>query len=323
MNATKILSLTSSIVRRSTLQKMRTSRIALWSHLDDSFSFSSFSLSFSCNNKNAWSSIESRGFHSSVPLLKKRKNKRAALANHDVKMEEIAHREVQEARKAAKASGRHNAVVDEVKETISNEDDDLSEDYHSDEEDEFISLPTKADVQKRMQRVIDSMIRAFKNIRGSEVSAEIFENIMVEAYGGVKTPLTSLAQVVVVSPTRVIMSPYDPAVATAVRDAVRDAPDLTFNPLVENGEVVVPVPKVSQETRAQLSKQVGRMAEENRKRVRGIRKSFQDKAKRGKEAGFSEDEVFRCSKEVDAVTEEIITSLNEIADEKQASVMKV
>ena len=322
--------LTTNVVKSNTNGLLRAT-ISSHAHCCSQFGSNSFWLTSSIvhgfdldfDGVHSFSGRQWRCFHSSFPLLKKRKNKRAALANHDAKMEEIAHREVQEARKVAKAGGTHISNVDEIFETNNNDDIDDSLDVEEEEGEDFVSLPTKTEVRKKMQRVIDGMSRAFKSIRGNQISAEIFECIMVEAYGGVKTPLTSLAQVVVASPTRVVMSPYDPSVANALRDAVRDSPDLNFNPLVENGEVIVPIPKVSQETRMQLSKQVGKMAEESRKRVRRIRKTFQDKVKRGKEAGFSEDEVFRCSKEVDFVTDEVISLLNDVADKKQESIMKV
>ena len=64
----------------------------------------------------------------------------------------------------------------------------------------------------------------------------------------------------------------------------------------------------------------------SRQRIRRIRRAAQDfvkKAKDGKMEGISEDDAFRTGKEIDAVTEECIKELNNIVDEKQASVMNV
>merc|ERR1712150_16976 len=172
-----------------------------------------------------------------------------------------------------------------------------------------------------MGRVVESMLTSFKSIRGGEPSAELFENIMVDAYG-TRTPLTGLAQVVVASSNRVVLTPYDPSVANNVRDAVRDA-GMSFNPQIEEGEVVVPIPKVSKETREMLSKKIGKMAEENRQRVRNIRRSYQDHIKKCKDAGFSKDETFRCSKDVDSVTEDVLAVLDDEVERKKESIMQV
>lgn len=260
-----------------------------------------------------------RGYHASrmsqQAAAKKKKNKRAAIAKHESKLQDIAQREVKEAKHAEKQA----KLERKKKKSVVGEEIDGGEE---EEEDEFIDLPSKQEVQDAMMKVLNSMQRAFKNIRGGEISVEIFENITVDAYG-TKTPLTALAQIVVATPQRVVMSPYDPSIGSHVRDAVRDAPELNFNPLLEDGEVIVPIPKVSQETRMQTSKQVGKMAEENRKRIRRIRKKFQDKAKKGKEVGFSEDEIFRCSKDIDVVTDEMIKLVNDEVDQKQETIMKV
>lgn len=75
-----------------------------------------------------------------------------------------------------------------------------------------------------------------------------------------------------------------------------------------------------------LVKQLGKTAENTRLRIRRIRRGAQDvvkKAKDGKLEGISEDDAFRVGKEIDAVTDECIKTLNDIVDKKQASVMDV
>lgn len=248
-----------------------------------------------------------RHFHTSQCTL--RKNKRSALAMHEAKMEQIEHEKKVEERKAKKQMEADHKIA-RKKGMVKQK-----------EEDEEVDLPSQDDVKDEMMIAVQSMLTSFKSIRGGEPSAELFENIMVDAYG-TRTPLTGLAQVVVASSNRVVMSPYDPSVASNVRDAVRDA-GMSFNPQIEEGEVIVPIPKVSKETRAMLSKQIGKMAEEHRQRVRNIRRSYQDYIKKCKEAGFSKDETFRCSKEVDSITEDVLQVLNDEVEKKKEDIMQV
>uniref|UniRef100_A0A7S2KXT1 Ribosome recycling factor domain-containing protein n=1 Tax=Leptocylindrus danicus TaxID=163516 RepID=A0A7S2KXT1_9STRA len=252
--------------------------------------------------------IYARHFHTSRSTL--RKNKRSALAKHEAKMEQIEHEKVVEERRAKKQMEAEHKLARKKGMVPKNQ-----------EEDEEVDLPTQDDVKDEMMRVVESMLTSFKSIRGGEPSAELFENIMVDAYG-TRTPLTGLAQVVVAGSNRVVLTPYDPSVANNVRDAVRDA-GMSFNPQIEEGEVIVPIPKVSKETREILSKKIGKMAEENRQRVRNIRRSYHDHIKKCKDAGFSKDETFRCSKEIDSVTEDVLAVLNDEVDRKKESIMQV
>lgn len=194
-----------------------------------------------------------------------------------------------------------------------------------DESDEDPSLPSKDEVKGRMMKVVEAMGESFKAIRGAEPTPELFDSVQVKAYGAM-TPLNAVAQVVISSPTMATITCFDPDTAPSVRDGVRDMAGMNFNPRIEDGAVIVPIPRVSAETRQALVKQLGKVAESTRQRVRRIRRGAQDvvkKAKDGKLEGISEDDAFRVGKEIDAATEESIQSLNGIVEKKQADVMAV
>ncbi len=74
-------------------------------------------------------------------------------------------------------------------------------------------------------------------------------------------------------------------------------------------------------------KQLGKVAESTKQRLRRIRRAAQDKVKLGKDGklgpGISEDDAFRAGKEIDAVTEECVKKLNDVAQQKKDDVMKV
>ena len=110
------------------------------------------------------------------------------------------------------------------------------------------SLPDKSDVKERMMKVVHAMERSFQSIRGAEPTPELFESVQVKAYGAM-TPLNGVGQVVITSPTRATISPFDPETAKDIRDAVRDMPNMNFNPQIEDGNVIVVIPRVSAETR--------------------------------------------------------------------------
>ncbi|KAK1746418.1 hypothetical protein QTG54_003025 [Skeletonema marinoi] len=92
-----------------------------------------------------------------------------------------------------------------------------------------------------------------------------------------------------------------------------------------SGVVIIPIPRVSEETRKEIVKELGRQAENGRQRIRKIRRSAMDIVKKGKDGkleGISKDDAFRVGKEVDSVTEEVLSVLNDIVDKKQKSVME-
>lgn len=187
-------------------------------------------------------------------------------------------------------------------------------------------LPESKTIRSKMLLVVANLERSFASIRGGETTPELFDGIRVSVYGET-VPLSSVGQVVIEDPQRATISCYDPSVASDVRDAVRDMPGMNLSPYIEeggSGVIIVPIPRVNEETRKEIVKELGRQAENGRQRVRKIRRGAMDVIKKGKDGkleGISKDDAFRVGKEVDAVTEEVLSVLNEIVARKQKSVM--
>jgi len=193
-------------------------------------------------------------------------------------------------------------------------------------EDEFGNplLPEPSAVRSKMFEAVASLERTFLTIRGGEATPEMFDAVRVNAYGETVS-LSSVGQVVVEDARRATISCYDPSVVSFVRDAVRDMKGMNLNPYTEEGGtgvVIVPIPRVSQETRQEIVKELGRQAENCRRRVRKIRRSAMDVCKKGQAGkldGISKDDAFRTGKDIEAATEDVLEVPNELVDSKQRS----
>lgn len=249
---------------------------------------------------------------------------------HESTREEAQVRRDEKKKKSKKARmGAHKENADHAKHV--SEEENAMEDRDASvapTEDDFGNplLPETTAVRSKMLMVVAAMERSFSSIRGGEATPELFDAVRVSAYGET-VPLSSVGQVVIEDPQRATISCYDPSVANDVRDAVRDMPGMNLNPYVEeggSGVVIVPIPRVSAETRKEIVKELGRQAEIERQRIRQIRREAMDVVKKGKDGkleGVSKDDAFRVGKEIESVTEEVLTALNVIVEKKQMSVM--
>jgi ribosome recycling factor len=254
------------------------------------------------------------------------------MGHHLESLDEMAHndsREEARSRREEKKKKSKKARMSSSKEAAAtgNDDEAVDDSIENVDEDGNQLLPESSTVRSKMLLVIASIERSFSSIRGGEATPELFDNVRVSAYGEI-VPLSSVGQVVIEDAQRATISCYDPSVANDVRDAVRDMPGLSLNPYLEeggSGVVIIPIPRVSEETRKEIVKELGRQAENGRQRIRKIRRSAMDIVKKGKDGkldGISKDDAFRVGKDVDAVTEEVLSVLNEIVDKKQKSVME-
>jgi ribosome recycling factor len=230
--------------------------------------------------------------------------------------------------KGKKDDDTHSAAAVSDEQEHDDDDTDDMDDAHdgddfNDEEDEEL-LPSAVRVKQRMQKIVERFEESLKAIRGSEPTPEIFDDVLVDAYGSM-APLKSVAQVVIVTATQATATCFDPATAKAVSTAIRDA--LSLNPSIEEGGVVkIPLPRVSMETRQKTAVALGKKTESFRQRIRKVRRKALDVVKQGvagKLEGVSKDDAFRVQKEVEALTDEVIQSLNDSAEKKHESIMSV
>mmetsp|Transcript_26683 Transcript_26683/g.41282 ORF Transcript_26683/g.41282 Transcript_26683/m.41282 type:complete len:330 (+) Transcript_26683:144-1133(+) len=263
------------------------------------------------------------------------KNKKSAVAKSIYAAAERGEDVSHATGKKGKGKKNKKAAIQEVADLSEADDSDelvLADDDDEEEEEEVEEGPSLPDTEKlenRMSSAVASLERALRPVRGGEPTPDIFDHVMVpDPYGdgSGKVPLPSLAQIVLQSPNVATASCYDPSSVAAVRDAIAEQMDL--NPYLDegaDGDVICPLPRISEESRLAVVKMIGTRAESSRGRIRKIRRRAHDTCRRGqagKMEGVSKDDAFRVGKEVDAITEKYIQKVDRVLEEKSAVVMR-
>ncbi|GKZ00808.1 hypothetical protein MPSEU_001032500 [Mayamaea pseudoterrestris] len=283
-----------------------------------------------------------------APLLCKPTNQIRFMSNHSAKMgqhldrlddqaHEQSRKEAQERRqkkkdrKLVKKGKKDDVIADHVKASstaLQKNDDDMDredDDEETEEEADGSVLPDPAQTRKRMNDIVNQFVDSLRGIRGSEPSADLFDTVTVNAYGA-NVPLNSIAQVTISSPTLAYANCFDPSLAKNVATAIRNQM-VNLNPSVDDdgrGQVKIPLPRVSLETRQATAQQLRKRTEQYRAKIRGVRRSTLNVVKKGlagKLEHVSKDDAFRVQQEIESVTEDCIKKLNEAADKKENDVM--
>ena len=265
------------------------------------------------------------------------------MAQHLIRLDEMAHekqheeavakrkkkKEKKAARKSKNIGKASSENMDATKTSTHLDVDDMEGEWHEEEEEEEEEedeavLPDTAEVRERMKKIVAKFEESLKAIRGVEPTAELFDDVRVDAYGS-KTSLKSVAQVIISSPTLAIATCFDPAVAKSVSTAIIQ--QLEFIPSVEEGGVVkIPLPRMSLESRQNAARALGKRAENYRQRVRQVRQKVLRVVKQGVAGRLehvSKDDAFRVENEIEAITREMIQALNEAAEKKHNSIVEV
>ena len=177
-----------------------------------------------------------------------------------------------------------------------------------------------AEVKKRMDGHIDHVRRELGGVRTGRASVNILDSVHVEAYGSM-VPLNQVASLSIPEPAMIIAQPFDPSLMNNIEKGIRAA-NIGLNPTNDGKVLRIPIPALTDERRKELSKIVHKFAEEGRNGVRLVRREANDKLKKLlKDSKISQDDERRSLDEVQKITDQHVTMIDEIQKKKDTELL--
>ena len=178
------------------------------------------------------------------------------------------------------------------------------------------------DLKRRMDGALDALSREFGGLRTGRASPSLLEDVVVNAYGGT-VPLKQVAGVSVPEPRMLSVQVWDQNVTKAVEKGILES-GLGLNPQTEGTVIRVPIPELNEERRAELSKVAGKYAEQARIAVRNVRRDGLEALKKAEKDGdIGQDEMHRQSDQVQKMTDEHVSKIDEALAQKEEEIMQV
>jgi ribosome recycling factor len=177
------------------------------------------------------------------------------------------------------------------------------------------------DTEQHMEATIGSVTHDFNTLRTGRASISILDDIMVDYYG-TPTPLNQLAGLSAPDPNLLVVQPYDKSVIDNVEKAIHQS-ELGLNPGNDGTVIRIPIPELTEERRLELTKVVGRVAEQGKTAVRNLRRDANDRIKKLQaDKEISEDEEHRAFKQVQELTDQYCKRIDEIAERKNQEILE-
>jgi len=178
------------------------------------------------------------------------------------------------------------------------------------------------DARKRMDSAVDDARKKLTSVRTGRASVSLLDNVNVEYYG-TEMPLNQVATIHAPEPTMVTVQPFDPTQLGNIEKAIR-ASELGLNPSNDGKLIRVPIPPLTEERRRQMVKVVHEIAEEHRTAIRNVRRDANDHLKKMlKDKTISEDTEKDGLDQIQKLTDQHITRINELSEHKEKEVMTV
>ena len=175
------------------------------------------------------------------------------------------------------------------------------------------------DCEEKMMAAMEALEEAFAGFRTGKASTSLVDNISVECYGSV-TRIKEVAGVTTPEPRLIVIQPWDKNVISDIEKGIQSA-NIGISPVNDGRVIRLPIPELSEERRQDLVKQVKKRAEESKVEMRNHRRDANEIAK--KSSDLSEDGLHDLLENIQKLTNDYITQIDEESQTKEKDIMTV
>ena len=175
------------------------------------------------------------------------------------------------------------------------------------------------ETKNRMSKALEALDENFLTIRTGRANPSLVNDVLVPYYG-TETPMNQLAQISVVEGTQLMIKPFDPSVLKEIEKAIFNA-NIGITPQNDGQVIRLNVPKLTEETRKDLAKNISKMGEESKVAIRNIRRDVNDSIK--KDDTLTEDEEKKALDQVQKITDEFVKKVDQAVTDKTKEIMTV
>ncbi|OOG78360.1 ribosome recycling factor [Algoriphagus sp. A40] len=177
------------------------------------------------------------------------------------------------------------------------------------------------EAKELMQKAVDHTAAELVKIRAGKAMPNMLDGIMVQYYGS-PTPLQQVSSVNTPDARTLAIKPFERKLISDIEKAIINS-DLGLAPQ-NNGEIIIlTIPALTEERRINLVKHAKQECESGKISIRSVRKDTNESLRKLQKDGAPEDAVKRAEDQVQKLTDQYSSKLDELLIKKEADIMKV
>lgn len=181
-----------------------------------------------------------------------------------------------------------------------------------------------ANAKEKMLKAIHMLQEDLATIRTGRASPALVENVVIDAYENTQhLKVKELATITTDGARMIIISPFDPSVIQDIERGI-NASNLGYTASVDSSIIRIAIPSLTQDRRDQFIKLAHSKLEGGRIVIRQIRHELMSQLKRQLEAKeISEDDRKRLEKELQTLTDEMMTEIEVLREKKESELNQI
>lgn len=177
------------------------------------------------------------------------------------------------------------------------------------------------ETQENMEKALAHLSSELLKIRAGKAMPSMLDGIFIDYYG-TATPLAQVGTINTPDARTIVIQPWEKNLIGAIEKAIIDS-NIGLNPQNDGTVIRLLIPPLTEERRKDLVKRVKDEAEKGKIVIRNLRKDANDKIKKFKNDGLSEDEIKVSEGEVQKLTDSYIAKVDKIAELKEQDILTV
>lgn len=161
-------------------------------------------------------------------------------------------------------------------------------------------------------------------IRTGRATPALVEHIEIMAYeGSQKMRVRDMATITASDTQTLLIQPFDPATKEEIVKGIQEA-NVGLSPVIDGEVIRITIPPLSQERRQEYLKLAKAKLEAGKVMIRQIRHDEMAKLKRSYEAKeTTEDDKKRLEKQIQGVTDEMVSEIDHLGSLKEQELMQI
>ena len=173
-------------------------------------------------------------------------------------------------------------------------------------------------IEELMKSSVAHLDKSFLNIRAGKATPMMLNSVSID-YFGTNTPLNQVANINTPNSQTISIQPWDKSIIPEIEKAIITS-NLGFNPMNNGESVIINVPPLTEDRRKDLVKQAKAEAENSKISIRTSRKEANSEIKN---LNLSEDEMKNAELDIQNLTNNYISLIDEKLQVKEKEIMTV
>ena len=172
--------------------------------------------------------------------------------------------------------------------------------------------------EDNMQKALKALSNEFSLVRSGRANPKVLDCIKISYYGA-ETPINQIATIQVLEGTQLSIKPFDKSTLTLIESAI-NASDIGLPPVNDGNVIRLNFPKLTEEKRKEIVKEVEKKAEMGKVFIRNERRNANDALKK---LSLPEDLEHSTSDDIQKLTDDYIQKVDNLTKEKTQEVLKI